>query len=81
MLDILLYLNKVESAGYYSLYKQGFVVSRQTFANILKGLESLNLIKRTIVENRPPRVNYCLTDKGKKVVALLEELDEILQEN
>lgn len=76
----MLYLNKVGNAGYYALYKQGFVVSRQTFANILKELENLNLIRRDIIENRPPRVNYYLTEKGKRVAALLETIDEILQE-
>lgn len=80
VVDVLLYLNKVESAGYYSLYRQNFVVSRQSFANILKELESLKLIKRSVIEGRPPRVKYGLTEKGKMVAALLEKLDEILRE-
>jgi len=80
VVDIILYLNRVESEGYYSLYKQNFVVSRQTFANILKELEGLNVIKRSIIESRPPRVKYGLTEKGKKIAALLEKLDEILRE-
>jgi len=80
VVDVILYLNRVESAGYYSLYKQNFVVSRQTFANILKELEGLNLIKRSVIEGRPPRVKYGLTEKGKEIAALLEKLNEILQE-
>ena len=56
VIETLLYLDKADKAGYYELYKQGFVVSRQTFARILKGLEEKGIISRKLIDERPPRV-------------------------
>jgi len=42
-------------------------VSRQTFANLLKRLEKEGIANRKVIENRPPRVEYSLTEKGKKI--------------
>lgn len=78
MIDVIVYLNKVGKAGYYEIYKQGFVVSRQTFANLLKILERRNVISREVIESRPPRVKYSLTEKGVKVAEILSELNKVL---
>ena len=78
MIDVILYLGEEEEAGYYETYKQGFVVSRQTFSEILKLLEEKEIAHRTVVEERPPRVYYSLTEKGEKVKKLLETLIEVI---
>lgn len=65
-------------AGYYETYKQGFVVSRQTFANLLKLLESKGIVSRKVIENRPPRVEYSLTAKGKNVAEILDRLSKVV---
>jgi uncharacterized protein YktA (UPF0223 family) len=39
MIEVMSYLSKVEKANYYTIQKQSFVGSRQTFANIIKELE------------------------------------------
>ena len=67
-------------AGFYEIYKQNFVVSRQTFANLLKKLEKEGIVNRKVVEARPPRVEYSLTEKGKKIAKMLYELDKCLRE-
>lgn len=77
-IEVILYLNKVGKAGYYETYKQGFVVSRQTFANLLKLLERKGVVSREVIENRPPRVEYGLIEKGKKVAEILDRLNKIL---
>ena len=77
-IDVILYLNQVDKAGYYEIYKQGFVVSRQTFSNLLKTLERRSVISREVIESRPPRVDYRLTEKGKKVAKCLDEMKRIL---
>ena len=77
-IDIILYLNKVGKAGYYETYKQNFVVSRATFANLLKLLEKKGIVNREVIENRPPRVEYSLTEKGKIVAGILNELEKVL---
>ena len=64
--------------GYYELYKQGFVVSRQTFADMLKLLEKKGILSRKVIDERPPRVEYSLTEKGKEVAEILRRLDRSL---
>jgi DNA-binding HxlR family transcriptional regulator len=63
MIDIIFYLSKTETANYYTIQKQGFVGSRQTFANRLKELERRGIINREVKASRPPRVEYSLTNK------------------
>jgi DNA-binding HxlR family transcriptional regulator len=72
VIDTLLYIDKMGKAGYYELYKQNFVVSRQTFSNTLKILEEKGIISRKVIDGRPPRVEYNLTKKGKDVVEALK---------
>lgn len=79
MIDTLFYIDKMGKAGYYELYKQNFVVSRQTFSNMLKILEEKGIISRKVVEGRPPRVEYSLTKKGKDVVEALRILIKSLE--
>ena len=80
MIETILYLNKVGKAGYYETYKQGFVVSRQTFANLLKTLEKKGLVNREVIQNRPPRTKYSLTQKGKELAKILKELNSLLKQ-
>jgi len=74
-MDVIFYLDKVGKAGYYEIYKQNFVVSRQTFANLLKKLEEEGIVNRKVIESRPPRVEYSLTSKGKRVADILSDLE------
>ena len=78
VLETVLYINKFGKAGYYELYKQGFVVSRQAFSNLLKKLEENGLVSRKVIESRPPRVEYSLTSKGQEIAELLKHLNEIV---
>jgi DNA-binding HxlR family transcriptional regulator len=78
VLESILYINKFGKAGYYELYKQGFVVSRQAFSNLLKKLEENKIVSRKVIESRPPRVEYSLANKGKEVAELLKRLNEIV---
>lgn len=75
-IEIIFYLDKLEKAGYYEIYKQNFVVSRQAFANLMKELENTGIVQRVVVDNRPPRVNYSLTEKGKALSDILNKLEK-----
>lgn len=75
MIEAIFYLDKLGKAGYYQIYKQNFLVSRQAFANLLKGLEKKGIANRKVIEGRPPRVEYSLTSKGKRVADILSELE------
>jgi len=77
-MEVIFYLDKVGKAGYYEIYKQNFVVSRQTFANLLKELENEGIVNRKVIEGRPPRVKYNLTDKGKEIARILDRLEKTL---
>jgi DNA-binding HxlR family transcriptional regulator len=78
IIEAIFYLDRVEKAGYYELYKKNFVVSRQTFADLLKELEKKGIVNRKVVEGRPPRVAYRLTGKGKEIARILNELNNLL---
>ncbi|MCW4017068.1 MAG: winged helix-turn-helix transcriptional regulator [Candidatus Bathyarchaeota archaeon] len=78
VIETIRYIEKSEKAGYYELYKQGFVVSRQAFSNLLKTLEKNEIASRKVIENRPPKVEYSLTSKGKEIAALLKRMNEIV---
>ena len=78
IIDVILYLEEVDEAGYYEIYKQGFVVSRQTFANLLKLLEEKGIVEREVIDDRPPRVNYSLTENGIKMSEILISLKQIM---
>lgn len=77
-IEVINYLYRGGKANYYEIYKQYFVGSRQTISNILKTLETEGVVTRKIIENRPPRVEYSLTGKGRKIAETLEKLEEIL---
>jgi DNA-binding HxlR family transcriptional regulator len=77
-MEVILYLDKVGKAGYYEIYKQDFVVSRQTFANLLKELEEKGIVNRKVIEGSPPRVEYSLTEKGRAIARILSELNNLL---
>lgn len=78
VIEAILYLDKSGKAGYSELYKQGFVVSRQAFANLLYVLEENGIADRKLIESRPTRVEYSLSNKGKEIAAALKHLEEIL---
>jgi DNA-binding HxlR family transcriptional regulator len=77
-MEVVFYLDKVGKAGYYEIYKQDFVVSRQTFANLLKELEDKGIVSRKVINERPPRVEYSLTEKGKEMARILNELNQMI---
>jgi DNA-binding HxlR family transcriptional regulator len=78
IIETILYIDKNGKAGYFELYKQGFVVSRQAFSNLLKILEKNDIASRKVIEHRPPRVEYSLTSKGKEIAASLKHINEIV---
>jgi DNA-binding HxlR family transcriptional regulator len=60
------------------MYKQGYVVSRQTYSTLLKELEENGLVDRKVLDTHPPRVYYSLTEKGQIIRKNLESILEAL---
>ena len=46
----------------------------RTLAQRLVELESAGLLERTVIDARPPRVEYRLTDDGRRLRAVLDAL-------
>ncbi len=51
-------------------------VTHKVLAEQLHELERDGLISRTVYASVPPKVEYCLTDKGRTAVPLIERLRE-----
>lgn len=77
VLESILYISKFRKAGYYEFISK-VLLSRQAFSNLLKILEENGIVSRKVIENRPPRVEYSLTNKGKDIAELLKRLNEIV---
>lgn len=79
VIEMIFYIGEKGEAGYYEMYKQDYVVSRQTFSNILKLLEKQGIVNRIVLDTHPPRVNYSLTEKGERIKIHLERIEEELE--
>lgn len=55
--------------------KIGFI-SKNSLNNKLKELESLGVVKRTVFEAVPPRVEYSLTELGKSFYEIISSMEE-----
>lgn len=52
-------------------------ISTKVLAERLKMLETAKMIHRNYEPTIPPKVSYCLTDRGKELSGVLENLCEI----
>ena len=51
-------------------------LSSKTLSSTLKDLEESGIIRRIVVSDRPFRVKYELTEKGKELKPLFEEMEK-----
>jgi len=75
--EVILFLASVEKARYSDIKKQEYVVGDKSLSRILKELQKRGLIQREALPTYPVSTTYSLTDKGKHVVKLLNELKKI----
>jgi DNA-binding HxlR family transcriptional regulator len=52
-------------------------ISTRTLSERLKEMEKVGLVRRKIVEGRPPKSVYSISEKGKKVLSLIGEMEEL----
>lgn len=52
-------------------------VPTSTLSNRLKQLEPTGTVSREVEDDSPPSVRYSLTEKGERLVALIEEIDAV----
>lgn len=71
---ILHILNNKEEAGFNEIKNQLNNVSGKVLSNSLKDLEERKVINKKVVNESPRRVKYSITNKGKELKPVLEEL-------
>ncbi len=64
-----------EGMVHFNQLKQSFEITSATLSTILKKLESNRIIKKKIYHEFPTRIGYSLTEKGKRIINFIKELD------
>jgi DNA-binding HxlR family transcriptional regulator len=75
-LPIMWYLLEAEPTRYNELKRRIKGITNMMLTKSLKELEEHKLIVRTQYETIPPKVEYSLTDRGKKLLPALNELNK-----
>ena len=65
----------VEGASRFNEFKQAVgEIPPRTLAQRLLDLEDAGLLERRVIDARPPRVEYVLTDEGRRLRSVLDAL-------
>ena len=78
---VILVLNENEPIRYNELGRKIPDISSRVLSNTLRTLEADGLVRRTLYQEVPPRVEYSLTDTGRSLVPIILELTEWAQKN
>ncbi|GMA08653.1 HxlR family transcriptional regulator [Tetragenococcus halophilus subsp. flandriensis] len=71
---ILYWLVEYETIRFNELQRLVGDISHRTLAQQLKELQSDNIIMRTQYDEIPPRVEYSLTEKGRSLYPLMDQI-------
>jgi DNA-binding HxlR family transcriptional regulator len=80
-MEVLVALHSAPSAGFEELRRSLPGVSPRVLSLKLKGLEQHGMVRREIVDARPPRVRYTLTDQGWTVAWLSDPVLLFLEQS
>ncbi|MCI4318960.1 MAG: helix-turn-helix transcriptional regulator [Thermoplasmata archaeon] len=72
--DVLLVLHSVPAVGFEQLRRSLPKISPRVLSLKLKELEHAGMVERTIIDSRPPRVSYSLTERGWTVTWLAQPI-------
>ncbi|AFZ70947.1 putative transcriptional regulator [Caldisphaera lagunensis DSM 15908] len=67
-------LGKSNGSGFNELKNNIGNISPSSLVERLTELESMGIIKREVIPNKPPRVLYKLTKKGEELYNILDQL-------
>ncbi|MCI4361295.1 MAG: helix-turn-helix transcriptional regulator, partial [Thermoplasmata archaeon] len=70
--DVLVALHAVPAVGFEELRRALVGISPRVLSLKLKELEQNGMVHREIIDSRPPRVRYALTDRGWTVAWLAQ---------
>lgn len=77
---IVLTLNEYNTLRFNQLQKEIPDISQKMLSATLKKLEADGLINRTVYAQIPPKVEYNLTDKGKRFIPCIKSLVDWVSE-
>lgn len=80
-MEVLIALHTSPSAGFEELRRALPGISPRVLSLKLKGLEEHGMVRREIVDARPPRVRYLLTDRGWTVAWLSDPVLLFLEQS
>lgn len=52
--------------------------NKQTLTTALRELEDLDLLERTVITQKPLHIEYNLTEKGKSLIPILQQLEGLV---
>jgi DNA-binding HxlR family transcriptional regulator len=73
---LLLYYLQDGTKRFGELQKDNPTISHRMLARELRKLEAAGIVARTAHEGYPSRVDYCLTDAGRRLLPLIDALGE-----
>lgn len=73
---LILYHISKESKGFNELRRLLDGITPHTLSKDLKELVEDGLVEKTIIQNIPPKTNYKLTDIGKELEPVLQQIKE-----
>lgn len=71
---VIYHLLEADSLRFSELEQRLHTVSGKVLSESLEDLEEKNLVKRTVVEDRPVKVEYELTEYGKSLRPVITEM-------
>ncbi len=75
-IPVLYELDKSGSEGFNSIMRSLNGVTAKTLSKTLSDLSANNIVDRTVIASKPPRVIYSLSGKGNELVGLIEGLKD-----
>lgn len=70
----IIHMIRTDKNRYSILLKNIYEISKQTLTNQLRELETDGIIERTIFPEIPPRVEYKITDYGKTLLPIIDNM-------
>lgn len=78
---VILILSENDSIRYNELCRKIPDISSRVLASTLRALEADGLVNRQFFQEVPPRVEYSLTETGKSLVPIINQLTKWAQKN
>lgn len=69
-----------ERMRFNELKKVLVTINDKMLSQVLRELEQQGIVHRTVYEVVPPKVDYCLTEEGKKLLPIMQAMNDYGQQ-